>query len=144
MCGWEPVPWVYSCHEFALCLCHSTIAECGGLESILHNKVLPGITETVSWTWGMSSASSFSVPWGSSWRQPFSLLLSLTGLNKVASLNRKHKSSVGKSQYHNAKMKTSHKGFLTFFNFLSPFFSDFLWASYAWGSTLHKHSVHFP
>ncbi|TNN71442.1 hypothetical protein EYF80_018276 [Liparis tanakae] len=44
--------------------------ECGGLESILHSRVLPGTTDTVSWTSGMSSASSFSPPSCSSWKQP--------------------------------------------------------------------------
>lgn len=48
--------------------CLSTWAECAGLESILHSRVLPGTTETVSWTSGMSSASSFSAPSGSSWK----------------------------------------------------------------------------
>ncbi len=43
-------------------MCFCTIAECAGLESILHRRVLPGTTQTVSWTSGMSSASSFSAP----------------------------------------------------------------------------------
>lgn len=42
-----------------LCSC-GTVAESGGLESILHSKVLPGTTQTVSWISGMSSASSLS------------------------------------------------------------------------------------
>lgn len=50
-----------------------TVAECAGLESILHSKVLPGTTETVSWTSGMSSASSFSAPSSSSWKEYYSL-----------------------------------------------------------------------
>lgn len=44
-----------------LCSC-GTVAESGGLESILHSKVLPGTTQTVSWISGMSSASSLSAP----------------------------------------------------------------------------------
>lgn len=60
MCGRAPAPWVCSYDECAVLCC--TIVDCGGLESILHSKVLPGITETVSWTSGMSSASSFSAP----------------------------------------------------------------------------------
>lgn len=47
--------WVFS----------GTWVERAGLESILHSRVLPGTTQTVSWASGMSSASSFS-SW-SSW-----------------------------------------------------------------------------
>lgn len=174
------------CQEFAVCLWYRTIADWGGLESILHSKVLPGITETVSWTSGMSSASSFSAPRFSSCRQSFSLLLSITvwtmstvrmdpkiqkdldsKLNKILPIHRllihhmvqlmlhsyftlnsqeleKRYTKEEKVSITKLQVKTSHAGFLTFFNFLSPFFSNFLWASYTWGSTLHRHSVHFP
>lgn len=37
-----------------------TCEEFGGLELILHSSLLPGITCTVSWISGISSASSFS------------------------------------------------------------------------------------
>lgn len=39
-----------------------TSAEWGGLGDILHSKVLPGITATVSCTSGISSASSLTDP----------------------------------------------------------------------------------
>lgn len=64
---------LYGVCDFPVFVCFYTIAECGGLESILHSKVLPGTTETVSWTSGMSSASSFSAPSSSSWKQSYSL-----------------------------------------------------------------------
>lgn len=170
--------------HIAMCLCYCTIADCGGLESILHSKVLPGITETVSWTSGMSSASSFSAPWGSSWRKNIFNVTVNRGFDQSrhsewiwrprnttnpSSPNSSHGSVSFTSLFYykqprilylylimptekeNTKelwkksvSQTSQKGFLTFFIFLSPFFSNFLWASYAWGSTLHKHSVHFP
>lgn len=47
------------------CVC-VTLAECWGRDDILHSRVLPGITATVSRTSGMLSASSLSTPSGSS------------------------------------------------------------------------------
>lgn len=85
-----------------------TFADWAGRGVILHSKALPGITVTVSWTSGISSASSLSQL--SSYKQTHIIIIIRLGLTKLTQTVRTLHVQTGDSQNYSChKFNTSLK-----------------------------------